>query len=578
MLAHGRVLQLAGIGVLLLASAGLALAAPQLLRLFIDQAVVGRPLSLLAFVAAGFLAVSLTEHALGVVVGFASTHLAWKTTNALREQVARHALDLDQSFHDQQSPGELIERTDGDVSALSSFLSSFVFQMARSTITLLGVLVVVLLEDWRIGLGMAGFVFLGAVTIGRLRNFAVPQATERRAESANLFGEIEERINGAEDLRSNGGGAYAVLRFQRTVTSFIRTSVRASMAMRTMWVITGVVFAAGGVLSLLAGTILYGTGAISLGTVYLLFRYTNLLREPLERISEQQQMAQDAIAGFSRVQQLLREQPSIRDTGSTSLPAGALAVDLDGVGFAYPTGEKVLHEIDLHLRPGRVLGVVGRTGGGKTTLARTLLRLIEPTEGTVRVGNIDVRDVPLADLRCRVALVTQEVQLFEATVRDNVTLFGTYRTDDSHLVSVLDELGLGGWYRALPEGLDTMLGPSAGVSAAEAQLVAFARAFVRDPGLVIMDEATSRLDPISEQRIERAVDKLLADRTAILIAHRLGTLDRADEVVVLDHGRIVEHDARRDLVTNAGSRFARLLATAARSGGRSDQETGVGSR
>ena len=562
-LTRGRKVQLAGIGLLLLAGSGLTLAGPQLLRVFIDHATLGRPLSLLAVIAGAFLAVSLLQQVLAVAVAYASTHVAWVATNALREQIAKHALGLDLSFHDAHSPGELIERTDGDVTALSTFVSSFIVQMAGSTLTLVGVLVVVILEDWRIGLGMLGFVLVAAVAVGGLRNVAVPRATERRAASATLFGEIEERLTGAEELRANGGGGYAVRRFQRTLEQFVRTSLRASMATRTVWVVTGLVFAAGGVLSLLAGTLLYEAGAVSLGTVYLLFRYTSLLRTPLDQIAEQQQVAQEAIAGFSRIQQLLDERPSVRDTGTTPLPVGPLAVALAGVGFAYPTGEKVLRGIDLRLTPGTALGVVGRTGSGKTTLARLLLRLLDPTEGVVRLGHVDVRDVPLADLRRRVALVTQDVQLFDASVRDNLTLFGALPADDRHLVDLLAELGLGSWYDALPQRLDSRLGPGgAGVSAGEAQLVAFARAFLRDPGLVVLDEATSRLDPVSERRIERAIDKLLAGRTAVVVAHRLGTLDRMDEIVVLDRGRIVEHDSRQGLVDDAGSRFAGLLATA----------------
>jgi ATP-binding cassette, subfamily B, bacterial len=563
LLARGRELQLVGLGLLVLASSALPLAGPQLLRMFIDHAVLGRSLSVLAFIAAGYLAVSLATQVLAVVVAYVSTHLVWVATNALREQVARHALDLDLSFHDAHTPGELIERTDGDVTALSSFVTTFVVQVIGSTLTLLGVLVVVVLEDWRIGLGMAAFVLVGAITVGAVRNFAVPAATERRAASARLFGEIEERLNSADDLRANAGGGYAVRRFQHTLASFVRASLRASVATRTMWVITLSVFAMGSVLSLLAGTVLYQAGAISLGTVYLLFRYTSMIQEPLEQISDQQQMAQEAMAGFARVQELLDERPTIRDTGRLSLPDGPLRVDLEGVGFAYPTSKRILHGIDLRLRPGAVVGVVGRTGSGKTTLTRLLLRLLDPTEGTVRLGDTDVRDVRLADLRRRVAIVTQDVQLFEATVRDNLTLFGAYGADDRDLVDLLDDLGLGPWYLALPGGLDTMLGSSgAGVSAGEAQLLAFARVFLRDPGLVILDEATSRLDPVSEERIERAVDKLLSGRTAVLVAHRLSTLDRADEIVVLDDGRIVEHDSRQALVDDAGSRFSGLLATA----------------
>jgi ATP-binding cassette, subfamily B, bacterial len=566
-LARGREAQLVGLGLLVLASSLLPLAGPQLLRVFIDNAVVGRPLSFLAFVACGYIGVLLLQQVLKVAVSYASTHLVWVATNALREQVAGHALELDLSFHDAHTPGELIERTDGDVTALSTFVSSFVVQLAGGALTLLGVVAVVLVEDWRIGLGMVGFVVVGALAIGRMRDFAVGPATERRAASARLFGEIEERLNSAEELRANAGGSYALRRFQHTLADFMRVSVRAAMATRTIWVVTGAVFAAGGVLSLLVGAILYDTGAISLGTVYLLFRYTVMVQDPLEQISDQQQLAQEAMAGFSRVQELLDERPSVRDTGRRSLPDGPLGVELREVSFAYPTSDKVLCGVDLRLRPGAVLGVVGRTGSGKTTLSRLLLRLVDPTEGTVRLDGVDARDVRLEDLRRRVALVTQDVQLFEATVRDNLTLFDVYPADDRELVGVLGDLGLGPWYRTLPDGLDTMLGSGGvGVSAGEAQLVAFARVFVRDPGVVILDEATSRLDPVSEARIERAVEKLLAGRTAVLIAHRLSTLDRVDEIVVLDQGRVVEHDVRQALVHDTDSRFAGLLATA--SGGR----------
>jgi ATP-binding cassette subfamily B protein len=205
------------------------------------------------------------------------------------------------------------------------------------------------------------------------------------------------------------------------------------------------------------------------------------------------------------------------------------------------------------------MGVVGRTGSGKSTLARLLLRLYDVTDGVVEVGGTDVRALTLRALRNRVGIVTQDVQLFEATLRDNLTLFEEH-TDDARLVGVLEDLDLGQWYARLPAGLDTLVGGTGvGLSAGEAQLVAFARVFLRDPGLVILDEASSRLDPATEQRIERAVDRLLTGRTAILVAHRLVTLERADDVLVLDRGRVVEHGGRDTLLADPASHFAELV-------------------
>jgi ATP-binding cassette, subfamily B, bacterial len=561
LLARGRRAQLTGLGALLVVSSAAPLAGPQLLRAFIDDAAAGRPLSTLAWIAGGYVVVSVVQQAIGITVAHVSTHLAWVATNDLRHRVACHALGLDLSFHERHSPGELIERTDGDITALSSFVSSFLVQAVGSVLTLLGVVVAVFAEDWRVGLGLTVFAAAAGATIGRLRSSTVPTATERRIALAALFGEIEERLGGAEDLRANAGGAFAVRQFQRALRHLARASRRATHASRTNWVLTLAVFAAGGVLSLSAGTALFQAGSISLGTVYLLFRYTDMIRDPLERIFEQLPKVQEAVAGFTRVEQLLAERSAVGDNGRATLPAGPLSVELDDVGFAYRNGNRVLEGLSLTVPPGTVLGVVGRTGSGKTTLTRLLMRLLDPAEGTLRIAGTDVRDVRMEELRTRVALVTQDVQLFGASLRDNLTLFGAHAAADDEMADLLDSLGLDPWYRALPSGLDTRLGPGgAGVSAGEAQLIAFARVFLRDPGLVILDEATSRLDPASEARIEQAVDRLLVGRTAILIAHRLGTLDRADQILVLERGRIVEQGPRRALAGDSASRFAGLLA------------------
>jgi ATP-binding cassette subfamily B protein len=217
----------------------------------------------------------------------------------------------------------------------------------------------------------------------------------------------------------------------------------------------------------------------------------------------------------------------------------------------------VLHAVSFRLSAGRILGVVGRTGAGKSTLMRLLARLYDPTDGEIRLGGIRVRDIRVADLRRRVGVVTQDVHLFRATVRDNLTLFDS-RIDDEVLRRALDDLGLGDWLRALPRGLDTEISPT-GLSAGEAQLLAFTRVFLQDPGLVILDEASSRLDRATERLIGSAVRRLFVGRTAIVIAHRLETLRHADDILVLADGRVVEFGPRARLAADASSRFSRLL-------------------
>jgi ATP-binding cassette subfamily B protein len=287
-----------------------------------------------------------------------------------------------------------------------------------------------------------------------------------------------------------------------------------------------------------------------------------MLRQPLERLTREMNSFQQASGGIVRVRELLATHARVVDGPGAALPPGALAVELDGVSFAYETGP-VLHNVSFRVEPGEVLGLLGRTGSGKTTISRLLFRLHDPTTGVVRLGGTNLRNTRVEGLRGRVGLVTQDVQLFQGTLRDNVTLFdGT--VPDARLHAVFAELGLDGWLRRLPDGLDTVLGAGGrGLSAGEAQLVALARVFLKDPGLVILDEASSRLDPETERLLEQAVTRLLRPegtrRTGVVIAHRLHTVERADQILILEEGRVAELGRRADLVRDPESRFVRLL-------------------
>lgn len=551
------------------AATALPLAAPQITRRFVDDAIAGAGPRHLTMIALGYLALAAAGQAARMITAWLAGRLAWDGTNRLRERLAGHALGLDLAFHARHTPGELIERVDGDVAAVADFVVAFVLDVVAGLLLLGGVLVVVFTVDWRLGAALLAYCALAGLGMTGAQRLAVPSATRSRQASAALHGHLEERLAGAEDLRANGAGRHAVGRFHQVAGTWFRAEWHGSRVAGGLLAATGVAFAAGTALMLALTAWLLAAGALTIGTAVLLFQYTLMIRTPFERLIDQLRQLQGALAGFARAGDLLAERPALpAPAAPRPLPvSGALGLRLDDVSFAYPDdGEPVLSSLSLTLAPGERLGVVGRTGSGKTTLAKLLLRLYDPTAGTVGIGGVDLREADPASLRRRVAVVTQDVRLFAGDVRDNLTLFGTLfgpGHDDDRLRAVLDGVGLGPWLDSLPDGLGTRLdGGLGGVSAGEAQLLAFARAFLADPGLVVLDEASSRLDPATERHVEESVRRLLDGRTGVLVAHRLSSLAHVDKIAVLDRGKLVEYGRREDLAADPRSRFGRVLDAA----------------
>jgi ABC-type multidrug transport system fused ATPase/permease subunit len=553
--------------VLLFGSIGLQLANPQVVRFFIDSAETGNGVNRLLGAAALFMSIAITRHAVTMGATYVGENVAWRATNRLRADLALHCLRLDMSFHKTHKPGELIERVDGDVNKLANFFSQLVIQLGGNVLLLVGVLALLWLHDWRVGLSITAVALLGMAALSSLHRRTVPRWQALRQAEADLFGYLEEWLNGTEEIRSSGAVLYVMGRlYQLGRTRWLK--MRSAMRMNTLVMTLPIgVFTLAYIAAHVLGATLFRDGVMTIGGVYLIFYYIDTIKDPLWEIMRQVEDLQRAGASINRIIELRQVRPTMEDGTGVPLPLGALAVEFDNVCFHYEDDHEtsVLADVDFTLAPGTVLGLLGRTGSGKSTLTKLLFRFYDPVDGAIRLGDgngsaHDIRQARQADLRQRIGVVTQEVQLFHASVRDNLTLFDD-TIPDERIREVVAQVGLDGWLATLPNGLDTRLEATGGLSAGQAQLLAFTRVFLADPGLVILDEASSRLDPATERLIEKAIDTLLAGRTAIIVAHRLATVQRADEIMILEDGRIHEYGRRLELAADLNSRFYHLLQT-----------------
>ena len=547
--------------VLILTNIGLQLVNPQIMRYFIDEAVSGSPLGRLMVAAGIFVVVALVQQFVGVLATYTSGQVGWNATNALRSDLARHALSLDMPFHNSRTPGEMIERIDGDAETLGGFFSTFAVQILGNIIMLVAVLALLFRENWLAGLALSTFALVSIAVIIRMRNVSVSSWRANREASTETYGFIEERLAGREDIRTSAAQSHVMKGFFDHMWSWFRIRVRAEAVASVVANTAQFVNSTGLAVSLFVGAYLFYEDWITIGTVFLIYQYARLLIRPVNSVSYEMEGLQQAGASVIRIHDLLSIRREVIDGRGVRFPDGPLSVRFDSVSFAYGSGESVLHDVTLEIRPGRLLGLLGRTGSGKTTMTRLLFRLYDPDEGRILIGGEDIREARLSDLRDRVGLVPQDVRLFHGTVRDNLTFFDR-SVPDAHLLDVLGEMSLTKWYDSLPDGLDTMLQPDGGgLSSGEAQLLAFARVFLKDPGLVILDEAMSRLDSSTEASIKAAIDRLVRGRSVLIVAHHLATIQRCDDIVILENGRLVESGERKLLASDPTTRFHRLLQT-----------------
>ena len=480
----------------------------------------------------------------------------------LRVTAFRHMHDLSMLTQNTERRGSMVARVTTDVDTISMFLQfgGVILLVSLAQIVVATTLMVLYsplltLVVWGCFVPLIIVVRRFQVTLGR----AYTQVRERIGD---MLAAISESVVGAATIRAYGVEARTAERIDAAVEGHRRAAVRAQV--RSVVAFSAGQLVAGLTLAvvLVVGTVMLAGQGLSLGRLLAFVFLVNLFTLPVQQATEILNELQNAVAGWRRVIGVIDTPADVADPGDAGrvLPRGPIEVEFDDVEFAYPGGPPVLRDASLVIAPRSRVAIVGETGSGKSTLAKLLTRLMDPSRGVVRVDGVDLRKVRFSSLRDRIVLVPQEGFLFDDTLLQNIR-FGRPEASADDVRLAMTELGLDGWVAGLPAGLATEVGQRGeSLSAGERQLVALARAYLADPDLLVLDEATSAVDPATEVRLQRALEGLTRGRTSVTIAHRLSTAEAADGVIVMDGGRIVERGHHRDLVGNGGV-YSRLHAS-----------------
>ncbi|MEU6021451.1 ABC transporter ATP-binding protein [Micromonospora sp. NPDC048871] len=481
----------------------------------------------------------------------------------VRVRAFRHVHDLSMLHQQSERRGSLVSRVTSDVDQITQFLQwggvILLVNLGQLAVTT----AVMLAYSWQLTLVVYA-AFVPAVVVIRLlqRRLAAAYGVVRQRTGA-LLGAVGESVVGAPVIRAYGIAGRTARRLDQAIDSqrlAQQKAIRISILGSSVGELAAGVALAGVVV---VGVLLGADQTLSIGEVTAFLFLVTLFIQPVQIATEVLNEAQNAIAGWRRVLDVLDLTPDVADPGEQGrdLPPGPLDIRFAGVSFAYPNGPTVLHEVSLEIPAKSRVAVVGETGSGKTTFAKLLTRLMDPSQGQVLLSGVPLTDVRFESLRSRVVMVPQDGFLFDATVADNVR-FGRPELTDEQLTAAFTELGLSDWLEGLPAGLATGVGERGeALSVGERQLVALARAYVADPDLLVLDEATSAVDPATEVRLQRTLDAVTRGRTTLAIAHRLSTAQNADEVIVVDRGRIVQRGPHDELVADPDSVYALLYAS-----------------
>jgi ABC-type multidrug transport system fused ATPase/permease subunit len=471
----------------------------------------------------------------------------------LRVRVFEHIHHLSLADHTESRRGVLVARVTSDVETLARFTQWGLISWIIDTAVIVGTIAVMLWYSWPLTL-LVLVIHVPLVPFLRwVQRSQFVSYGKVRSRVAETLGHVSEAVTGAQVIRAYGYGEPVRERLDDAIERQFAQQQRSQVWFACMLPVVDVVSSISLAVAVGVGVWYRDDLGLEVGELVAFLFLVNLLLQPVAQLGEVLDQTQTALAGWWKVLRVLDVPVEVAEPSEGAAPAaGPLEVELDGIGFSYRTGPPVLRDVSFTIPAESVVAVVGETGSGKTTCARLLTRLADPTEGVVRVGGVDLREVDPDARRAAIRMVPQDGFLFDVSIRDNIA-YGREGTTAAEVERAIDVLGLRGWIETLPDGLDTVVGERGGrLSVGERQLVALARAQVADPGLLVLDEATSAVDPETEEALAAALDRLAGGRTMISIAHRLSTAERADLVIVFDKGRVAQMGPHEDLVAVPG--------------------------
>jgi ATP-binding cassette subfamily B protein len=557
--------QLALVTAIIVASSIVGLASPFLLRAVIDTALPDKNVRLLAWLVIGMVAVAAVTSAFGVIQTWISTKVGQRVMHELRTGVFAHLQRQSIAFFTRTRTGEVQSRITNDIGGMEYVVTSTATSIAANFTTAIATAAAMAALSWRLSLISLAVMPPAVYLTRRVARMRRAITTQQQRELADLNVTIEEglSINGIQLAKTMGTAPALIQRFTQSSARLIDLELRSQLAGRWRMASLNVIFAAIPAIIYLAAGLPVTAGTITIGTLIAFTTLQNSLFRPVMGLLNTSVSVISSLALFARIFEYFDLPVEVAD------PAEPVGLDparvtghvrIESVNFAYPgAGRAALSGIDLDIPAGSTLALVGETGSGKTTLGALIARLYDPTSGSVRIDGVDVRDMRLTDLASVVGVVSQETYLLHDTVRENLRYAKPGATDaeieDAARAAQIHDLIAG-----LPDGYDTMVGSRGHrFSGGEKQRIAIARTLLRDPRVLVLDEATSALDTATERAVQHAFDALAKGRTTITIAHRLSTVRSADQIVVLDHGRIAEAGTHTSLISGNG-RYALLAA------------------